>query len=164
MVGLFPESLPGLLEDFLALAQQPGGTNPAQALGQGLPGQALTACALTDAPLQAVLQIVQLLQPILKTAAGMGALETLSNAGKFMSFVFQPLARELAEAAAGFGHKLAAREYALGNNLGGGAGRGGAEVGDKIADSEIDFMSYGRDDGKAGMEDSAGDNLFVEGP
>src|SRR5256885_7797847 len=52
----------------------------------------------------------------------------------------------------------------LHDEFGGGAGSGSANVRDKIGDSEIGLVADAGDDGNFRIEDSAGDNFFVEGP
>ena len=64
----------------------------------------------------------------------------------------------------GFDNETAADDEAFGDQFGGGAGGSGAEIGHKVADGKVDFVSDGGDDGEGGMEDSAGDAFFVEGP
>jgi len=51
----------------------------------------------------------------------------------------------------------------LGDELSGGGGRGGAEVGDKVGDGEVGFMADGGNDGEGGCGDGASDALGVEG-
>src|SRR6185437_16507614 len=63
-----------------------------------------------------------------------------------------------------FRNELAARKNALGNNLRGGAGRGGSDVGDKIADRKIDFMADGGNHRQVGIEEGARNYLLVKGP
>ncbi len=50
------------------------------------------------------------------------------------------------------------------DELGGGRGRGRAEIGDEIGDGEIGFVADGGDDRHFGCANGAGDGLFVEGP
>lgn len=54
--------------------------------------------------------------------------------------------------------------FAADDQFGGGGGGGRAEVGDKIADGEIDFVADGGDDRNVGGGDGAGDNFLVETP
>src|SRR5215831_7481133 len=133
-MNLLEEALFGLCEHFLALAQQPRRTHPAETLGQGLPSDPLTPRALPYPPLQTALQIVQPLQPILDATPRMSPFEAIGRVGQNMAFVFQLMTNKFAQAPTGFGHKLAAGKYAFGDDLGGSAWGGGTEIGDKIAD------------------------------
>ena len=49
-----------------------------------------------------------------------------------------------------------------GDELGGGGGRGGAEVGDEVGDGEVGLVADGGDDGELGGGDGAGEGLVVE--
>ena len=51
----------------------------------------------------------------------------------------------------------------LGDELGGGGGRGGAEVGGEVGDGEVGLVADGGDDGELGGDDGAGDAFGVEG-
>ena len=50
------------------------------------------------------------------------------------------------------------------DHLGGGRGRGRAQVGHEIRDGHIGFMTYGGNYGDGATRDGAGDGFFVEGP
>src|SRR5438067_10572652 len=50
------------------------------------------------------------------------------------------------------------------DHLGGGRGRGGAQVGDEIGDADIGFVPDSRDNGDRGIGDGVSDGFFVEGP
>ena len=49
-----------------------------------------------------------------------------------------------------------------GDELGGGGGRGGAQVGDEVGDGEVGLVADGGDDGQLGGGDGAGEGLVVE--
>ena len=51
----------------------------------------------------------------------------------------------------------------LGDEFGGGGGRGCAEVGGEVGDGEVGFVADGGDDGELAGDDGAGDALGVEG-
>ena len=82
-----------------------------------------------------------------ETLAG---LEELEAAGAF-------------EAGIEAGEVLGDAVLGLGDELGGGRGRGRAEVGDEVGDGEVGFVADGGDHGNLGGGDGAGDALGVEG-
>ena len=82
-----------------------------------------------------------------KTLAG---LEKLEAAGAF-------------EAGIEAGNVLGDAVLGFGDELGGGGGRGGAQVGDEVGDGEVGLMADGGDDGDLRGDDGAGDAFGVEG-
>src|SRR5688572_28832719 len=64
----------------------------------------------------------------------------------------------------GFSNDTTAGESAFGDDLGGSAGGGGTDIGNEVADGEIDFVSDGRNDRDGGLINGASDDFFVEGP
>src|SRR6266704_2056668 len=74
------------------------------------------------------------------------------------------IAHLFGESAAQFGDVLVKFAARLNHELGGGGGRGSTDIGDKIGDGEIGFVADPGDDGNLGSEDSARDDVFVEGP
>jgi hypothetical protein len=73
----------------------------------------------------------------------MDAREALGELQKIVAVEFEPLADELTETASGVRHELPAGKRAFGNEFGGGARRGGAQVGHEIADAEVNLVSHG---------------------
>ena len=83
---------------------------------------------------------------------------------EIIQLAFQLSADQQAHPVGDVTDEFAAGEDAFGDDFGGGARRGGAQVGDKIADGEIDFMADGGYDGQGGFKNGASDDFFVEGP
>ncbi len=116
------------------------------------------------AALHGVLQIIQALLAVAEDAVGAAAFEGAFGGVNFLAGALEFYAEKALGAVVEVSNFLAAGAGAFGDQLGGGAGGSGAEVGDEIANGKIDFVADGADDGEAGVEDGAGDFFFVEGP
>src|ERR1043166_6814245 len=90
--------------------------------------------------------------------------QTLRGLAEHVGFVGELLPGQLAHSTGDLGDELATREYAFGDDFSSGAGRRRADIGDKIADGEINFVPDGRDDWQRRFEDCSCHYFFVEGP
>ena len=112
---------------------------------------------------QAEAEVVQPLgQPVQQRGhAAFGAAH--GQAGEALAGLQQLEARGAVQAVRLLGQVLGNLVLRLGDQLGGGRGRGRAQVGDKIGDGEVGFVTYGGDHGKAARCNGAGHALAVEG-
>src|SRR5439155_6558857 len=110
------------------------------------------------------LQIVQPLQDFVKAPARVSAQSPLHQLLEVFFLPSEPPTDALAQPARRFGYELAAGKHLFGNDLRGGAGRGSANVSDKIADGEINFVADGGHGRQGRRENRACDAFLVESP
>src|ERR1041385_2827264 len=113
---------------------------------------------------QAFVEIVDPLPPVIEPAARMLPGEVLDRLFQFVLLIPEPLAGKLAHAFAGLGNELAARNHSGSDDLGSGAGRGRAQIGDEVTDGKIDFVADSGNDWKLRFVNGAGDDFFIESP
>ena len=116
------------------------------------------------AALEGFAEFVEALGAFAEDAGGLAAVEVLAGVLEFFAAPVEALAGEALEAGVVFGEGVGGVDGGLGDLFGGGAGCGGAKVGNKIANRKIDFMPDCRDDRDGGLKDRASDHFFVEGP
>src|SRR5438034_5323019 len=90
--------------------------------------------------------------------------QSLRQLPKSFLLDLQPPLNQLTEVSGGFSDKVAAGKSPFRDQLCRSARSGRPQIGHKIADRKINFMANRRDDRQGGMEDGAGDDLFIESP
>ena len=93
--------------------------------------------------------------------AGLGAAD--GHAGEALTGLEKLEARGTFEAVLLVGQVLGDLVLGFGDELGGGGGRGGAEVGGEVGDGEVGFVADGGDNGELAGDDGAGNAFGVEG-
>src|SRR4051812_24390728 len=164
MSDLFLQALAGEHINFTALPQHDGWSDSQQTLSQVLAENGVMPGGLFYTAEHRALQIVEALQPIVQTATRMQAQEPMRELVDLILFIREALGGEGANAFGGSRQKLAARKDTFSKELGRGAGSGGAKIGHKIRNGEINFVTDSGNDGKGGFVDGARDNFFIEGP
>src|ERR1022692_2254976 len=105
-------------------------------------------------------------------ARGLAAHGAVQQSQRPFDRLLLPAARQHSQVVAHGVHQLlleagdAVEQFLAGadDHLGGGRGRGGAQVGDEIGDGHVGFMAHGGHDRYGAARDGAGDSFFVEGP
>src|SRR5437879_1096956 len=131
MAGLLAQAARFLAQKFATLLQKLPRTQQGKPLAQVAPEQPVMARALFRAARQAGLQIIEPLQPFVEPAARMQPRQPLRQLGRAVRLAVQLSVAQLTKASAGFDQEPVTRKNALGDDFGGGAGRGGAKVRDK---------------------------------
>lgn len=135
VTSLLAQPALSLFEHFTPLPDKNCWSDTRQASGKRLPGPLLPAQTLVDAPGQAGLEIVQALESVIEAPARMQPAKAMTRLAQEICFVREPPANQLAETCPGFGHELATRKHALGDDLRGRTGSSGPYIGHKITDS-----------------------------
>ena len=139
-------------------------TEAAEVFGGVAEGFARVADLSAGGTFELIAEFVQMLLAFAEHAHWLAAFEGLASVVEFFATPLDALMNEPAEAGFKFSESLAAGDGGFGDLFGGGAGRGGAEIGGEIADGEIDFVADRADDWKFGGDDGAGSQFFVKGP
>ena len=129
-----------------------------------LPEDLAFAPTILHAAQKSGLQVVKQLQFLVQPATRVSARDPLHPLPEILFFAFEPSMDVLRHPAGRFRNELAARKHAFGDDFRRGAGRSRPQVGDKIADGEIDFVANGGNHGNRRFKNGAGNDLFVKGP
>ena len=133
------------------------GLEEAQGVLAGLQG-------LLGGGLEILAQVVETLGPLPDDTAWLAQGVAGGEAGEVAAVIAEDLSGSAFEPGAEGGDFVAPLGPVAGEKLGGSAGGGRAQIGDKVGDGEVGLMSHGGDGGHAARGQGAGDDFFVEGP
>ena len=164
MAGQLADAAIEIAKGSPALFQQVGRARAAKTMGErakGLLPMAMTALQTAE---QRAVEFVEMLIALIQDTTRMKPLQTVEERLEFVAVVIEAVGDKLLHVIDRIGNLPAAGEHAFGNDFGGGAWGCGSQVGNEVADREIDFVADGRNDGNRGVEDGAGDDFFVKSP